>query len=386
MRIYMDYQASTPMDRRVFEAMQPFFSDKFGNPHSSEHSFGWDANEALEKASQFIARQIGAETDEFFFTSGATEANNIALLGFCEFNEKSTRRKVLTSTIEHKSVLDVLYEAGKKFNLVFDTIAVDKHGFIDLDDLSSKVDHETLLVSVMHTNNEIGTIQDISKISDICHKHGVVFHSDATQGFLTSDIDVRALGVDMLSFSGHKIYAPKGIGGLYIRRELQNKITPRFYGGGQQAGVRPGTVPVHLCCGLRKAVELIVGAEAEKERKIIRELRNRFVEVMQKEVDNIDVNGPMWEYRHPGNANICFEGIDASVLLNALQPDLAASSGSACSSGQISESHVLSAIGFSPEKVSSSIRFSIGRFTTEKEVQQAIEIISDAVKMTRKGD
>ena len=379
----MDYQASTPVDRRVFEAMQPFFSDKFGNPHSSEHAFGWDANEALEKASQSIARQIGAEADEFFFTSGATEANNIALLGFCEFNKKSTRRKVLTTTIEHKSVLDVLYVAGKKFDLVLDTIAVDKQGFIDFDDLSSKVDDETLLVSVMHTNNEIGTIQNISKISGICRKCGVIFHSDATQGFLTSDIDVKTLGVDMLSFSGHKMYAPKGIGGLYIRRELQKKITPRFYGGGQQAGVRPGTAPVYLCCGLSKAVELMGGEEAEIERRRVRQYRDAFVDTLLREIKAVSVNGPTWEDRHPGNANICFEGIDASILLNAFQPEVAASSGSACSSGQIHGSHVLAAMGLPSEKISSSIRFSIGRFTTETDVLQAASLIADSVRNVR---
>lgn len=380
MRIYMDYQASTPVDPRVLEAMRPFLSDMFGNPHSSEHAFGWEANAELEKASSLIAERLGTENDEFFFTSGATESNNIALLGFCECSQGDRRRKVLATTIEHKSVLDVLCAASKKYNLILDTITVDRQGFVNIDELLSKIDEETLLVSVMHTNNEIGTIQNIPEISKICRKNGVIFHSDVTQGFLAESIDVNRLGVDMLSFSGHKVYGPKGVGGLYVRRELQHKITPRFYGGGQQAGIRPGTVPVHLCCGLSKAIELMTGVEADEERETVRQYRNLFVAGLQNTIGNISINGPHWEHRHPGNANICFDGVDASVLLNALQSTLAASSGSACSSGQIHGSHVLSGIGLSSDKISSSIRFSIGRFVTEHEICQAVTLVTDAVK------
>ena len=380
MRIYMDYQATTPIDPRVFEAMLPFLSNMFGNPHSSEHVFGWEANAELEKASSLIAERLGAENDEFFFTSGATESNNIALLGFCEYNQRNSRRKVLTTAIEHKSVLDVLYAAGKKYDFILDTITVDRQGLVNIDDLLTKVDDKTLLVSVMHTNNEIGTIQNISEISKICRKKGAIFHSDATQGFLAEPPNVHSLGVDMLSFSGHKIYGPKGVGGLYVRRDLQRKITPRFYGGGQQAGVRPGTVPVHLCCGLSKAIELMTGVEADDERETVQQYRNLFVAGLQNAIGNISVNGPHWEHRHPGNANICFNGVDASVLLNAIQSTLAASSGSACSSGQIHGSHVLSGIGLSSDRVSSSIRFSIGRFTTEHEICQAVSLVVEAVK------
>ena len=379
-RIYMDYQASAPVDPRVQAAMQPYFAENPGNPHASDHSFGWEANSAVEDAAKKIAQSINADPDEIIFTSGATEANNLFLLGVAARAKNNKRRRLITSTVEHKSVLDVVYHAADTFGYKVDLIPVSTSGELDSAELEKIIDDDVLFVSALSVNNEIGTAQNLSVILENCRKHGVLFHSDSAHLLPTAAVDVQRNDVDAMSLSAHKIYGPKGIGALYVKRSAQSLIEPLFYGGGQQHGLRPGTLPVGLCVGLGEAVQLFDGEAGTQERQRIREQRDRFVSGLLSAGVNFRTNGSSGQFDHPGNANICFSGVDAHELLGMLQPALAAATGSACTSGSIETSHVLRALGLTQEAAQSSVRFSIGRFTTDDEIDTAVSLVSQAVK------
>jgi len=374
--IYMDYQASTPVDPRVSGAMEPFLFDHPGNPHSSDHSFGWEANTAVENALRQIAAGIGADPDEIIFTSGATEANNLAILGAVARGGQK-RRRILVSAVEHKCVLSAARASADRLGFTIDQVPVDRDGTIRLDSLRDRLHDDVLLVSAMAVNNEIGTIQPVADISSMCHEVGALVHVDAAQALTAGSLDVHHLNIELLTLSAHKIYGPKGIGALFIRRDAQRKIEPLIYGGGQQGGLRGGTLPVPLCVGFGQAVALMAADEAEDERSRVRGLRDRLISGICDIDRNIRINGPTGFSRHPGNANLRFPGIDAHDLLMALQPRLAAATASACTSGTPDPSHVLRAIGLTNPEALSSVRFGVGRFTEQTEVDEALTILRE---------
>ena len=375
--IYADYQATTPVDPRVLTRMAPFWGNSFGNPHSSDHVVGWHAEKAVQEAATAIASMIGSDADEIVFTSGATEANNLAILGTAR-HVPNARRRILVSVIEHKCVLGAARELSMNESFTVETISVDSDGYLDLAELAEQLDDSVLLVSVMAVNNEVGTIQDIPSISQLVRSCGAFFHCDAAQAPCAIDIENFATYADLISLSGHKMYGPQGIGALYIRREIHDRIEPLLYGGGQQEGLRSGTVPLPLCVGMAAASEIIV-AEGCEERKRIARQRDMFIALMQETGLTIDVNGPTSDDRHPGNANIRFDGLDAQDIIASLQPKLAASTGAACSSGIPEPSHVLRALGLTADQSEASIRFSFGRFTTDEEIKNAANLVGTAV-------
>jgi len=377
--IYLDHQASTPVDRRILAKMEPYWREDFGNPHSSEHALGWSADSAITSAKDSIAKLIGADGDEIIFTSGATESNNLALFGVARHSASgSKRRRILVSSIEHKCVLAAATSLRNDFGFFVELIPVDENGEIDLGKLNELIDDDVIIVSVIHANNEIGSIQDIHKISEITNKYGALLHCDSAQAPCAIDIDVFSQNIDLLSLSGHKMYAPKGIGVLYIRRALKTQIEPIIYGGGQQDNIRSGTLPVPLCVGMGAAAELIM-EEGKLERERVRCLRDRLVSLLQSSSWPIRVNGPSLENRHPGNANLQFEGFSGQDIIAALQPRLLASTGSACTSGIPEPSHVLKAIGLTTEAADSSIRLSVGRETTSDDIEDAVRLILETL-------
>lgn len=373
--IYADYQATTPVDPRVLAKMAPYWGGSFGNPHSTDHVIGWRAAEAVRSAATSVASLIGADPDEIIFTSGATEANNFALLGLAKRALESHRR-VLVSAVEHKSVLGAArsLEGLQGFNVA--TLPVDTEGFIDLDALREQLDESVLVVSIMAVNNEIGVIQDIPRIAAMLEPHDILLHCDAVQAPCTMDVSDLALHADLVSLSGHKIYGPQGIGALYIRRDLQDRIEPLIHGGSQQDGLRSGTLPVPLCVGMGAAATLLGAAD---ERARLSRQRDAFISWLEDIPFPTLLNGPAGDRRHAGNVNVRFAGFDARDILGALQPRVAASTGSACTSGNTEPSHVLRAIGLSATEADSSIRFSFGRFTTDDEVKRAAELVADAL-------
>jgi cysteine desulfurase len=376
--IYADYQATTPVDPRVAEKMAPYWSEVFGNPHSNDHVLGWRAADAVRDAAASVAGLIGADPDEVVFTSGATEANNLALLGISR--RASDRRRILVSAIEHKCVLAAARFLSEREGFSVETIPVDGEGFVNLDALAAMVDKTVLVVSVMAVNNEIGTIQNIEGVSKVLLPHGVLFHCDAAQAPCAMDMGRLASHADLISLSGHKVYGPKGIGALYIRRDLHDRIEPIMYGGGQQAGLRSGTVPTPLCVGMAAAVYILRSPEGSEERKRVAGQRDSFIRLLQGSVSNLAINGPVDNSRHPGNVNLRFKGLVAQDVLNSLQPHLAASTGAACSSGIPESSYVLSALGLSTAEAESSVRFSFGRFTTDTEVEEAARLVAEAAQ------
>ncbi|MCY4654702.1 MAG: cysteine desulfurase family protein [Dehalococcoidia bacterium] len=376
--IYADYQATTPVDPRVFDKMAPYWQSAFGNPHSSEHVVGWRAAEAVDNSAASVANLIGADPDEVVFTSGATEANNMALFGLAH-RAPPKRNRILVSAVEHKCVLAAAHALSEREGFIVETIPVDGEGFVDLDFLESRLDESVLVVSVMAVNNEIGTIQDIPSITTLTKKYGVPFHCDAAQAPCAMDVSYLAEHADLISLSGHKIYGPQGIGALYIRRDFQSQIEPLIYGGGQQSGLRSGTVPLPLCVGLGAASEIILSSEQKSERRRVAEHRDRFVNLVESGPFRVAVNGPLGDRRHPGNANLRFDGLSAQDILGSLQPRLAASTGAACTTGIPEPSHVLRAIGLSPEQADSSIRFSFGRFTTEEQGTEAADCLKEVL-------
>lgn len=377
--IYMDHQATTPVDARVVAVMAPYFNETFGNPHSTDHYLGWQAARAVEDATARVARLIGADADEIIFTSGATEANNLALLGLGRRASGGKRRRILVSSIEHKSVLSISRVLNEQLGYNVELVPVDTAGFVNLSALQEMLADDVLAVSVMAVNNEIGTIQDINQLSEIIRKSGACFHCDAAQAPCAIDLRQFSQFVDLMSLSGHKMYGPQGIGVLYIRRDLQNRIEPLVYGGGQQGGLRSGTLPVALCVGMGTAAALLDGGDAEKERELLRSRRDTFINKLMSLPWPITLNGPESSQRHPGNTNIRFDGFDAHDILNTLQPRLAASTGSACTSGIPEPSHVLRAIGLSCEQADSSIRFSLGRATSESDLEDAVTLIDESL-------
>jgi cysteine desulfurase len=362
--IYLDYQATTPVDPRVLDAMLPWFTRRFGNPHSAGHAFGSEAAEAVEAARDRVAALIGAEPSEIVFTSGATEANNLAIKGAARFLEER-RNRVVTLATEHKCVLESVRDLARE-GFETEILPVEPSGLVDLDRLDRALDERTALVSVMAVNNEIGVLQDLATIGRLARAKGVLFHTDAAQGFGKVPIDVGGMAIDLLSISGHKVYAPKGIGALYVRRRPRVRLEPLFSGGGQERGLRSGTLAPALCVGLGEAAEIYRlegAAEAERTGALARRLLGR--------LPGVELNGAA-SPRLPASLNLAFPGVRAVDLLKAL-PDLALSTGSACSSAEIEPSYVLRAIGCDRERAGSSIRVSLGRFTTAAEVDRAAE-------------
>lgn len=377
--IYLDHQATTPVDARVFAAMAQYLGESFGNPHSVDHSLGWKAARAVEDAAARVAGLIGADADEIVFTSGATEGNNLALLGLGRRASGGKRRRILVSAVEHKSVLAVGHILHEQLGYRIESVPVDAAGFVDMAALQETLSDDVLAVSIMAVNNEIGTIQDIVALSGVIKRSGALFHCDAAQAPFAIDLRDVSNVVDLLSLSSHKMYGPQGIGALFIRRDLRDRIEPLVYGGGQQQNLRSGTVPVALCVGMGTAAALLDARAAEEERAAVRRRRDSFVRKLTDLPWPIILNGPESAQRHPGNANMRFEGFDAHDILSTLQPRLAASTGSACTSGIPEPSYVLRAIGLSSDEAESSIRFSIGRNTTDADLEEAVALIDESL-------
>lgn len=366
--IYLDYQATTPTDPRVVEAMLPFLSERFGNPHSVQHRYGADAEAAVEQARGEVAQLIGAEPREVIFTSGATESNNLAIKGAARFH-KERRPHLVTLTSEHKCVLESCRRMERE-GVEVTYLPVEAGGLVDLDRLEAAVGERTALVSIMAVNNEIGVIQPVAEIGAICRAAGAYYHCDAAQAAGKIPLDVQAMSIDLMSISGHKLYGPKGIGALYVRRRPRVRLDPLFDGGGQERGLRSGTLPTPLCVGLGAACT-IAAAEMAEEGERLTGLRQRLLDGMRSRLSDVTVNGDL-ERRVPGNLNLSFAGVDAESLIEAL-PGLALSSGSACTSASVEPSYVLRALGLSDEAAGASLRFGLGRFTTEAEVDTAVE-------------
>jgi cysteine desulfurase len=376
--IYMDYQSTTPTDPRVVEAMLPYFTEKFGNPHSRSHSYGWESEEAVEIARSQVAKLIGAEAKEIIFTSGATESNNLALKGVARFN-KDQKNHIITLTTEHKCIIDAcrhLEEEGFKVTY----LAPDKEGMIKLEELKAAITDQTSIISVMAVHNEIGVIQPLEEIGRICKEHKIFFHTDMAQGFGKIPIDVQKCNIDLASISGHKIYGPKGVGALYVRRKPRVRLEPIINGGGQERGMRSGTVPTPLVVGLGKAAEIALN-EMETENIRIQKLHDRFLDKITSSAKDIFLNGSKLHH-HPGNINLSFAYIEGESMILAIK-DLAVSSGSACTSSSLEPSYVLKSIGVGDELAHTSIRFGIGRFTTEKEIDYAVELILSKIEKLR---
>lgn len=376
--IYMDYQATTPIDPRVMEAMLPYFTTKFGNPHSRSHSFGWEAENAVEEARSKIAKLIGADAKEIIFTSGATESNNLAIKGIAKFygNKKN---HIITIVSEHKCVLDAcrhLEQEGIKITY----LPIKPNGIIDLETLKNAITDQTMLVSVMAVNNEIGVVQPLKEIGKICRERGVFFHSDIAQGFGKIPIDVNEFNIDLASISGHKIYGPKGIGALYVRKKPRVRVTPLINGGGQERGMRSGTLPTPLIVGLGMAAE-IAYSEMEKDTKHVNYLFDRFLNNIHSRISEVYLNGDK-NQRYKGNLNLSFAGVEGESIILAIK-DLAVSSGSACTSASLEPSYVLRSMGIGEELAHTSIRFGIGRFTTEQEVDYAVDLICSKIDKLR---
>lgn len=358
--------------------MAPYFTDIFGNPHSSDHSFGWEAAQAGEQAAARVAQLIGSDADEIIFTSGATEANNLALLGLARRAAGGRRRRILVSAIEHKSVLAVSHILREHLGFQIEVLPVDGAGRLTLSTLEEVLDEDVFLVSVMSVNNEIGTIQDVAKISGAIRNSGAIFHCDSAQTPCAMELNEFAEYTDLLSLSGHKMYGPKGVGALFIRRDLQNLIEPLIYGGAQQSNLRPGTLPIALCVGMGVAAVLLNSDEFREERRRLQACRDRFIRQLMNLAWPIFLNGPEFD-RHPGNANIRFGGFSAHDILGALQPHVAASIGSACTSGLSAPSHVLRAIGLTGQEADESIRFSLGRGTTDADLDEVVGLIDETL-------
>ena len=376
--IYLDYQATTPVDKRVIDKMLPYFSEVYGNPHSRNHSFGWEAEQAVEVARENVANIIGANPKEIIFTSGATESNNLAIKGLADFYG-DRKNHIITCVTEHKCVLEscrLLSERG--FEITY--LQVNKDGLIDLKDLESKINEKTLLVSIMGVHNEIGVIQPLKEIGNICRKSGVFFHTDCAQAIGKIKINVDEMNIDLLSISGHKIYAPKGVGALYVRRKPRVRISAMMSGGGQERGMRSGTLSPALCVGLGEACK-ICADEIDEESKRITKLKNILLEGIQGECDDIFINGSETD-RVPGNINLSFAYVEGESLMMGIK-NLAVSSGSACTSASLEPSYVLKALGVSEELAHTSLRIGIGRYTSEKDVREAVKVIVNEVKRLR---
>lgn len=371
--VYLDYQATTPLDPRVLDAMMPYLTERFGNPHSVEHSFGWQAEAAVDVARKQIAELISAHEDEVIFTSGATESNNLALKGVA-FAHHPAKNHIVTVKTEHECVLaSARALEGMGFDVTY--LNVDRNGLLDLKELEAVITDKTSLVSVMAVNNEIGVIQNLMRIGDICRSCGAVFHTDAAQAVGKIPLDVDDMNIDVMSISGHKIYGPKGIGAIYVRNGTS--ILPLFDGGGQEKGLRSGTLAPALCVGLGKACE-IADSEMDGDEKHIRTLSTRLLDSLKSRLNNVRLNGSD-ESRFWGNLNFTFDGIKSDLLVADLK-EIAISTGSACSSAKQKSSYVLETIGRTREEVGASVRIGIGRMTTEEEIDHAASHIIECVQ------
>tara|TARA_B100000780_G_C21125909_1_gene456852 strand:+ start:2580 stop:3752 length:1173 start_codon:yes stop_codon:yes gene_type:complete len=372
--IYLDYQASTPLAPSALEKMVPFLQSTHANPHSNDHIEGWKANKAIENARSKVAQAIKADSDEIVFTSGATEANNFAIKGVAQHLKKVGKTKIITSSIEHKCVLECFEHL--KNNDGFETVYLPSNsdGIIEPDQLNKAIDETVGLVSIMFVNNEIGTVQPIEELANIAHKHGAIFHTDAAQAPIFLDIDVKVLGADIISFSSHKIYGPKGIGAAFVNRDIKQMLTPLIHGGGQEDGLRSGTLPTMLCVGFGEAFDYIA-LSRENNHQILKKLSMKFLKELKTKVPNIEINGTT-ENRHPGNLNIRFPGVKAQDFLQTMQPHICASTGSACNSGIEAPSYVLNEIGLCVEAAAESVRFSFGIDQSESIIKEAANFIA----------
>ncbi len=375
--IYMDYSATTPVDPRVAEAMIPYLCEKFGNPASRSHAFGWEAEKAVEQAREQVAKLVNADPKEIVWTSGATESNNLALKGAAHFY-KGKGKHIVTVMTEHKAVLDTVRELERQgFSATY--LDPEPNGLIDLEKFKAALRPDTILASVMHVNNEIGVIQDIAAIGEICRERGIVFHVDSAQSAGKVEIDLQKLKVDLMSFSAHKIYGPKGIGALYVRRKPRVRLEAQMHGGGHERGMRSGTLPTHQIVGMGAAFD-IARQEMAAENERIRMLRDRLWQGLSG-MEEVYVNGDK-EQRVPHNLNISFNFVEGESLIMAIS-DVAVSSGSACTSASLEPSYVLRALGRSDELAHSSIRFTVGRFTTVEEVDYVIELLKHKIGKLR---
>jgi len=376
--LYFDYSATTPVDPRVAAKMIPFLTEEFGNPASRSHPYGWTADKAVEEARAQVAALVGADPKEIVFTSGATESNNLAIKGAGHFYAGTKGKHIITVRTEHKAVLDTVREMERQgFEATY--LGVKENGLLDLDVLRAAIRPDTVLVSVMAVNNEIGVIQDIEAIGRICREKGVIFHVDAAQATGKMPIDLKTLPVDLMSFSAHKTYGPKGIGALYVRRKPRIRLEAQMHGGGHERGMRSGTLATHQIVGMGEAFR-IAREEMATENERIRMLRDRLYEGL-KDIEELHLNGDL-EQRVPHNLNVSFNFVEGESLIMAIK-DLAVSSGSACTSASLEPSYVLRALGRSDELAHSSIRFSIGRFTTEEEVDYAIKLLHEKIGKLR---
>jgi cysteine desulfurase len=376
--IYLDYQATTPCDSRVLQVMLPYFTEEFGNPHSRSHAYGWKAEEAVDQARAQVAAILSADPREVIFTSGATEANNLAIKGVAHFY-KDKKNHIITCSTEHKCVLDSCRHLEQEgFKVTY--LPVKSNGIIDLDDLRKAITDQTVLVSIMAVNNEIGVIQPVAEIGKICREAGVFFHTDAAQAVGKIPLDVNAMNIDLLSISGHKLYGPKGVGALYVRRKPRVRLQALINGGGQERGMRSGTLSTPLCVGFGEACA-IAQKEMAAEAARLKALNVRFYKIIQDSLEEVYLNGDA-EQRIPGNLNISFAHVEGEGLMMGIK-ELALSSGSACTSASLEPSYVLRALGVEVEMAHTSLRIGFGRFTTEEEVDTAAEMIIKEVNRLR---
>ncbi len=375
--IYLDYSATTPCDPRVAAKMIPYLTETFGNPASRSHQFGWDAEAGVEEAREQVAALLGADAKEIVWTSGATEGNNLAIKGAAQFY-KGKGKHIITVKTEHKAVLDTVRELERQG---FDATYLDPepNGLLDLEKFKAAIRPDTIVVSVMMVNNEIGVIQPIAEIGEICRAKGIIFHCDAVQAAGKIEIDLSRLKVDLMTITAHKMYGPKGIGALYVRRKPRVRIEPQIHGGGHERGMRSGTLPTHQIVGFGEAAR-IAKAEMAPDNERIRMLRDRLWKGFSS-MEEIYVNGDL-EARIPGNINVSFNFVEGESLIMGIK-EIAVSSGSACTSASLEPSYVLRALGRSDELAHSSIRFTIGRFTTEEEIDYAIKLLQDKIGKLR---
>ena len=375
--VYLDYSATTPVDPRVVDKMVPYLREKFGNPASRSHAYGWEAEKAVEDAREQVAELVGCDAKELVWTSGATESINLALKGAAHFY-KDRGKHLITVKTEHKATLDTMRELERQgFEVTY--LEVREDGLLDLDAFRAALRPDTILVSVMFVNNEIGVIQDIPAIGEICRERGIIFHVDSAQATGKLEVDLSKLKVDLMSFSAHKTYGPKGVGALYVRRKPRVRIEAQIHGGGHERGMRSGTLPTHQIVGMGEAFR-IARAEMATENERIRMLRDKLLRGLN-EIEEVYVNGDM-DRRVPHNLNASINYVEGESLIMAVK-DLAVSSGSACTSASLEPSYVLRALGRSDELAHSSIRFSVGRFTTEQEIDFAVSLLRQKVGKLR---
>ena len=375
--VYLDYAATTPVDKRVAEKMIPYLTETFGNPASNSHAFGWEAEEAVEKARADIAALINADPKEIIFTSGATESDNLAIKGAANFY-KTKGKHLITVKTEHKAVLDTMRELERQgFEVTY--LGVQENGLIDLEELKAAIRDDTILISVMWVNNEIGVVQDIPAIGEICRERKIIFHVDAAQACGKVPVDVEAAKIDLLSMSGHKVYGPKGIGALYVRRKPRVRLEAQMHGGGHERGFRSGTLPTHQIVGMGEAFR-IAKEELEQDMAHYLKLRDIFLKGIEG-IEEVYINGDL-EHRAPNNLNVSFNFVEGESLIMAVK-ELAVSSGSACTSASLEPSYVLRALGRNDELAHSSLRITFGRMTTEEEVKFAAELIKSKIGKLR---